>query len=450
MFHSLRSRLLIVNLGLIILGFGSLMLWAGRQMSQTVWDDYGNNQKIYTILLANQLVEPLDDNPAQVRAILQNSAENLSAQLALFDAGGNFVYSTGQPVSLTQSETYVRQAGSVTSSAEIRYENRRLGYVQITTSAETPQSAINQRWLGLGTAFLAFSIIGVIITIWLLNSLTRPLDSLRKSALQIADGDLEHRVDPLPLVEFDTVGTAFNTMAERVSALVEEQHAFASNASHELRTPLTTIRLRTEALQGDLDPTIQAQYIAEIDSEIQRLGHLVDDLMLLSRLDAHRLDAGTEQIDLGRLLQSLRREFAPLAAEKQIALQLDGADKPLLIAASLGHARVVFRNVFDNALKYTPAQGQVTVLLTEKDGFAWVTVADNGRGISAENLPHIGKRFYRTDKARNRQTAGTGLGLALVQSILNLYGGALAISSDGIGKGTRVTVRWPLAEPKPA
>ena len=116
-------------------------------------------------------------------------------------------------------------------------KNRRLGYVQITTSAETPQSAINQRWLGLGTAFLAFSIIGVIITIWLLNSLTRPLDSLRKSALQIADGDLGTPRRPLPLVEFDTVGTAFNTMAERVSALVEEQHAFASNASHELRTP---------------------------------------------------------------------------------------------------------------------------------------------------------------------------------------------------------------------
>jgi signal transduction histidine kinase len=444
MFNSLRARLFVVNLGLIVLGFGSLTLWAGQQMAQTTWDDYGSNQYITSLLLANQLVEPLEENPARAQTLLLNSAENLSAQLALFDPNGNLIYATGEPMLLVSSGAYVVQDGLVQTSAAIIYENQRIGYVQLATSAAKPQDAIHQRWLGLGGAFAAFSLVGTIITAWLLNTLTQPLAHLRDSALQIADGALDHRITDLPRNEIGAVGSAFNAMAEQVTALIDEQRAFASNASHELRTPLTTIRLRTEALARGVEPTVQTQYIEEIDSESQRLSRLVEDLLLLSRLDAHRLQAGTEQIDVAHLLHALKRQMAPAAAQKAVTLQVAAPDEPLLIAASLSHAQIVFRNVLDNALKFSSAPSQVAVTLSRDGAYAVVTVVDSGRGISAENLPHIGKRFYRTDKARNRQTPGTGLGLALVQSILTLYSGQFDIDSAGIGHGTRVTIRWPL------
>ena len=244
MLNSLRSRLFVINLGLIIVGFGGFALWAGRQMAQATWDDYGNSQYIYTLNQANQLVEPMEENPAQAQAILQNAATRLSADFALFDARGNFIYSTSQPMILADIGVYTVQDELVKSAAEILYENQRIGYVQMVTSATTPQSAIRQRWLELLGAFLGFSLVSIIITLWLLNTLTQPLARLRKSALQIAEGDLAHRLTNLPQNEIGAVGKAFNTMAQRVSALVAEQRAFASNASHELRTPLTTIRLR--------------------------------------------------------------------------------------------------------------------------------------------------------------------------------------------------------------
>jgi signal transduction histidine kinase len=111
----------------------------------------------------------------------------------------------------------------------------------------------------------------------------------------------------------------------------------------------------------------------------------------------------------------------------------------------LNHAQVVFRNILDNALKYTPAGGTVTVSMQQQEQYIHVTVTDTGRGIAADALPHIGKRFYRTDKARSRQIQGTGLGLSLVESIVQLYGGRIDISSAGMDEGTAVTVDWPIA-----
>ena len=172
----------------------------------------------------------------------------------------------------------------------------------------------------------------------------------------------------------------------------------------------------------------------------------MDDLLLLSRLDAHRLELGTEQIDLSRLLHQLGKEFAPLAMDKEIAFHVQHPDVSILIRGALSHAQVVFRNMIDNALKFTPQQGRVSVNLVKEGDFAKVMVVDSGQGIVPEHLPHIGKRFYRTDKARNRQSSGTGLGLALAQSILNLYDGKFEIDSAGIGQGTQVTVYWPLLD----
>ena len=446
MFNSLRARLIIINLGLIVLGFGALTLWAGRQMAQATWDDYSNTQRIVAIQLANVLVEPVENNSQQFQTILNRSAENLSADITLFNPKNQPVYSTSEPLAYAAQATYIAHNGWVHSSAEIIYEGEvMLGTVQIATDGTVPANAIRQRWLELGAAFVGFSAIGALITAWLLGTLTRPLASLRRSALQIADGDLNHRATDLPDNEIGAVGTAFNTMAERVTALIDEQRAFASNASHELRTPLTTVRLRTEALQNDLEPAIQAQYIQEIDSEVHRLSKLVDDLLLLSRLDAKRLESGSERLDLIRIVKAVGRELAPIADEKSIAYTVSTAGKAMMVTATLTHMQVVLRNVIDNAIKYTPSGGEVSVGLHQEGETAVIYVVDSGRGISAENLPSIGKRFYRTDQSRNRETAGTGLGLALVQSITDLYNGQLDIKSEGIDQGTAVTIRWPLS-----
>ena len=442
--QSVRARLLAVYVGLVVIGFGGLTLWAGQQMASTTRDDFATNLQVHALLLANQLQEPLEDNPNQAMRIIQDSATNLNAQVDLFTPAGQLIATSGtEAIARIPTNTYQLIDGLIVTSAAVGADDEIEGIVQLAASTDIPNSSINQRWLGLAAGFIGFTSISLVVTLWLLNSLTSPLSQLRDTALAMAQGDLTRRVEALPQDEIGTVGQAFNTMAEQVEAMVQEQRTFASNASHELRTPLTTIRLRTEGLlNGHLDDETAEQYIREIDSEIQQMGHLVEDLMLLSRLDANRLQAGSEQIDFAQLTHNELRSFHAQAVEKQITITAAKIEQPLYVIAHSGHLRVVCRNIIDNAIKYTPEGGNVTVTLVRDGAFARFQITDSGQGISADDLPEIGNRFFRADKAHSREIHGTGLGLALVESIVSLYNGRFEITSLGIGQGTKAVVHW--------
>ncbi len=446
MFNSLRSRLIAVYLGLILFGFGGLTVWAGIQLVNAAYDDFGQNLQLQALQLAAQLVDPLEDGKsAEVTRLMRTSAENLTAQVALFASDNQLIDTTdGRTAELVALDQYSYQNDIAYAAVPIRYETRPLGAVQIAVPATTPQKTVRERITRLTIGFIVISGLGLGISLWVVATMTQPLSDLRETALAMAQGDLSKRVDNLSKDEIGEVGAAFNEMAERVEAMVREQRAFASNASHELRTPLTTIQLRTEALQDSLDdPELTAIYVSEIDGEAKRMGRLVDDLLLLSRLDAKRLMVGNEAIDAVRLLQLLQREYTPHINAKQIDFTLTLPDEAI-VSVHLNHLRVVFSNVISNAIKYTQEGGRVAVTLRRQQDALQLRVSDNGRGIAPDDLPNIGKRFYRTDKAHSRATAGTGLGLALVRSIMALYEGEFTIDSAGLGKGTTVTIIWPI------
>ena len=149
-------------------------------------------------------------------------------------------------------------------------------------------------------------------------------------------------------------------------------------------------------------------------------------------------------MDVARLLRHLLDEYTSRLCDRRLTLNLDmPPDVPPLVA-SMHHLRVVFRNVLDNAVKYTPAGGVITWQLRVEDGHLHTTIRDTGRGIAPEDLPHLFERFYRADQARTRQTPGVGLGLSLVQEVVGAYGGRVTIESAGVDKGATVHVWWPL------
>jgi signal transduction histidine kinase len=319
-----------------------------------------------------------------------------------------------------------------------------VGVIEVGRPLSAATAAVRQRWLGLASGVLGLAILAVAASLVLSASLIRPLEALRAAALRLAAGDLDQRLPSTRQDEIGQVATAFNTMAAQVQTMVEEQRAFAANASHELRTPLTTIRLRSEALRNEaLDPTLAHQYIAEIDDEASRLSGLVEDLILLARLDAGRAVRGTEEIDVSRVARGLIRELEPLPEAQGIELKLIVPPDLPTLTASIHHLRVLLRNLLSNALTYTPVGGMVTCALDVDQSFLKISVTDSGQGIPADDLPHITKRFYRGDKAHTRAAKGSGLGLALVQSIVHCYGGSLNITSPGLGQGTSVRVWWP-------
>ncbi len=247
--------------------------------------------------------------------------------------------------------------------------------------------------------------------------------------------------DRLAMLEF------INQTAE---ADISRAHTdFVANASHELRTPLAAILGYVETLQeGDegLDTSTARKFLGIIEREAQRLHALVSDLMSLSRVEAEKHDLPTERIDLASLVERAARDAAGPARLDR--LMLDITAEPVVLG-DLQQVEQVVRNLVDNALKYGAPDTPVNVVLDLAQGdLARIAVADQGEGIAPEQIPHLTRRFYRTDPGRSRASGGTGLGLAIVKHIVERHRGRLDITSE-LGKGTRVVVRIPLAEPDP-
>lgn len=221
---------------------------------------------------------------------------------------------------------------------------------------------------------------------------------------------------------------------------------FVANASHELRTPLASIigYIETLADEGDrADPKMAAKFHATTLREARRLQSLVSDLMSLSRVEAEKHDTPRERLDLAALIRSAARDGAGLDHQERLQLEID--DAPLQIRGDREQLEQLTRNLVDNAMKYGAADKPVTVSLRagERD-MAVLEVQDRGEGIAKEHLPHLTRRFYRTDPGRSRAAGGTGLGLAIVKHIVERHRGRLDITSKQ-GVGTTVTVRIPLA-----
>lgn len=224
---------------------------------------------------------------------------------------------------------------------------------------------------------------------------------------------------------------------------------FVANASHELRTPLAAILGYVETLQegdGTLDTPTAQKFLGIIEREAQRLHALVSDLMSLSRVEAEKHDLPTERIDLASLVERAARDAAGPNRIDRLTLELSA--EPCVLG-DLQQLEQVVRNLVDNALKYGSADKPVTVTLDlGQADQARIAVVDQGDGIAPEQIPHLTRRFYRTDPGRSRASGGTGLGLAIVKHIVERHRGRLDITSE-VGKGTRVVVRIPLAEPEP-
>ncbi|MGN6499791.1 MAG: sensor histidine kinase [Tsuneonella sp.] len=219
---------------------------------------------------------------------------------------------------------------------------------------------------------------------------------------------------------------------------------FVANASHELRTPLASILGYVETLVEENesgDPALRARFLATIRREAKRLESLVEDLMSLSRVEAQEHDQPTERVDLKPLIERAAREAAGAERGARLELRCDGG---LAARGDPQQLEQLVRNLVDNALKYGDAEAKVDVTLDRSEaGEARLMVADRGEGIAAEHLPHLTRRFYRSDPGRSRASGGTGLGLAIVKHIVERHRGRLDIASK-TGVGTTVTVRIPL------
>ncbi len=224
------------------------------------------------------------------------------------------------------------------------------------------------------------------------------------------------------------------TEEKRVEAIKKD---FVANVSHELRTPLASIKGYSETLlDGGMDDreTLR-EFLKIIDRHATRMARIIDDLLILSRLESQKMPMDSRPVDLGELVSSTASGFEKQARDKGIRLSWSVEDGLPMVWGDRDRLEQVMVNLLDNAIKYTPSGGLVRVNASRKNGLVQVDIADTGIGIPQEDIPRIFERFYRVDKARSRELGGTGLGLAIVKHIIQGHEGRVWVRSTP-GKGS--------------
>jgi signal transduction histidine kinase len=329
-----------------------------------------------------------------------------------------------------------------------------VGY-PVTDIEESLTSVRSSFYIGIPLA-LAISIFG---GLWLARKALRPMKQIADTAREISAKNLSQRIE-LPGKtdrELVTLIETLNSMFARLESGFQQITQFTSDASHELKTPLAIMKGEIEQASrhleaaNALDPMETRQVLESAMEEVDRMQRIVEGLLLLSRADDHQLPLNLEQIEIYHYLESLLEDGEILAEVHGLTLlrNFNEHARTKHISADTTRLYQVVMNLLDNALKYTPAGGKVTLFLDSTDHEVRFGIADTGIGISKEDVPKVFRRFFRTDEARSGPhddaERSLGLGLAIVKSIVEAHGGTIEVES-GLGKGTRFTITMPTVD----
>jgi heavy metal sensor kinase len=279
---------------------------------------------------------------------------------------------------------------------------------------------------------------------WMSRRALAPVDQIASTARAISARQLGRRLEvPATGDELQRLSETLNDMLARLESAFAETSRFTADASHELRTPVSLIRTTAEvALRRPRSGEEYREALEGILQESERTSVLVQDLLTLTRADAGADAWSPSRFDLRALIDTLGGKLATLCETRGLTLRVDLPGQPVPVdgePAALGRLVTILA---DNAAKYTPAPGNVSLTLRVLEDAAEIEVADTGIGIGAEDLPRVFDRFYRADKARSRDAGGAGLGLSIAQSIAERHGGSISIESEA-GSGCRARVRLP-------
>ncbi len=312
----------------------------------------------------------------------------------------------------------------------------------VALAREAPVVRLSDLGLGLGVVGLGMILISAALARLLSTQIVSRLEPLSGASRRLAEGDLSARVPPLGDPDLDQLGESFNEMASEIEATRHREREFILGVGHDLRTPLTTIAGYAEALEAeDLDPEDVARIGGVLGTQSRQLGRLIEDLSLLARLEQPEFSLRRERVDVGAHVSEIVDGFRRKADQAGIKLYFE-AESDLVLDTDPDRLGQIAQNLVENALRYTPEAGRVSVTVASGEGPSVViTVADTGVGIEADNLPHIFDRHY-VGRHRRIRNEGTGLGLSIVEGLTERLGGDV-VGESRPGKGTTITVRLP-------
>jgi two-component system, OmpR family, sensor kinase len=406
-----------------------------------------------------QPVKPLAGVPTTTTITLLDLSGNVVGQL-----GGEFVGAIGSAefAKLTPANVVAHQGRPFTINIESQDSDVRaiarilpsgLGTVVVSTSLDSVDKTLKElRWLFLLISLLVLISIGVIARSTIKLAL-KPLNQIEGTAASIAAGDYSARLpESNPKTEVGRLTATFNTMLSRIEQAFavraeseDRLRRFVADASHELRTPLTAIRgfaelHRQGAVQGEAKV---AELVGRIENESKRMGSLVEDLLLLARLDQSR-EIAKDPVDINHLVAEAIASARAAGPDHPITFLKTGEEIFVLGDSMRIHQAV--SNLLANARTHTPAGTQIKIEVNQSETDTKIIVSDNGPGLSEENQKRIFERFFRADPSRVRTSGeGSGLGLAIVDAVMQAHGGSVQVKSE-LGIGSSFTLRFPNTE----
>lgn len=453
---------------IVLIGSTVQLLIAGNQLQNATLEFYRHHLETDAFLISANLSDPMEkylenEGTSSIRQTIANLQRAdtynyliVDRQYQLIGYTADHGYEQVQRLAETPELAVARTnhvgsdirpdasgADTLYVAISILYEQDILGYLVLFRPMQPAYDEVARHWLELAVSLIP--VVGLVIvgSLWISETIVRPIEDLRNSALVMASGQLETRIRQFGNDEIGQLAGTFNYMAAQIESLLKAQRSFVSNAAHELRTPLMTLKLRAEVMNDErLPPAERATYLNQIISEVDYMAQLVSSLLVLARIDEGRHKSTVTTGDMLSALQDMMR-FWRIASEKkhlQFAYTLpdDWTDSNL----PLTDIRLIVDNLVGNAVKYT-VEGRISVEIQHLAGKCWrIQVQDTGIGFEPQQASNLFERFYRTQEARGTYQ-GHGLGLSIIQALVEQYGGTVHAESAGIGKGATFTVTLP-------
>jgi signal transduction histidine kinase len=449
---SLRGRLITAFAYLLVLTVAALAVPLAVNIDRRARTELEARLAEGGQLIASSVADAVDDGDVRpLRRVVSSYATDLDADVVVTDEDGVVVADSeasslgsdlserGEIARALQGER-VRSVGDgidgETLYVALPLVDREdvVGAVRVARPLSQLNATVTRSWLVLAAVGVFVVLIGLAIAWGLASSLARPLRNLSETATRLGAGDLEARAAEAGPRDVTEVARAMNVMAEDLQRSIDSQQDFVANASHQLRTPLTGMRLRLEGIAADGGAAAGSAQAAL--KEVDRLGDLVDDLLVLARTS--RREATGSRIDLAESMREARDRWSERAVKSGHRLETQ-ADEDVVVYADPSEIAAIFDNLVENAIAYTP-RGSVIRMEARGDGHEQIiSVEDNGPGIPSDDVARAFERCYR-GKTGKSAGPGTGLGLAIVREVAERWGGCAALHTSE--SGTRVTVQW--------
>ena len=290
------------------------------------------------------------------------------------------------------------------------------------------------RWILIVISLVVCLLIGVLSSV-MSDVIIGPIERFTRIIRGMEGDTPDKHVPVMGKDEVAELGVAFNALIDKLEQMEEKRRLFVSNASHELKTPLSSFKLLSDSVlsMNELDEESVREFMEDINGEIDRLTKIIDRLLSLTKLDVGDDKLDLKVTDLNEMADRIVKSLLPVSEDKNVTLN-NATNKEALAMVDREKFWQVIYNITDNAIKYTPQGGTVTVYVFNEGDFCRIEIVDTGIGIPEDDVDKIFDRFYRVDKARARESGGTGLGLSIANDVVMMHEGKILVdSTEGVG-----------------